>query len=127
MAKEQVTVLRDDIDDTQDKTVETLSLWNPLTGDPLEIELHKKHRAELESLVKPLGKFIDAAHRPPTSATTVKRGANGRAGRPRVSGGRTSQREQNQAIRDWATAQGLPVSARGRISVDVMKAFHEAH
>jgi len=39
----------------------------------------------------------------------------------------TADREQNQAVRDWARAQGLTVSDRGRISATVMTAFQAAH
>jgi hypothetical protein len=33
-------------------------------------------------------------------------------------------REQNQAIRDWARKRGLKVSERGRISAEVLDAYH---
>lgn len=33
-------------------------------------------------------------------------------------------REQNQAIRDWARKRGLQVSDRGRIPADVVEAYH---
>lgn len=34
-------------------------------------------------------------------------------------------REQNQAIRDWARKQGMKVSDRGRIPVEVVEAYHQ--
>ena len=34
-------------------------------------------------------------------------------------------REQNQAIRDWARKQGMNVSDRGRIPVEVIQAYHQ--
>ncbi len=36
-------------------------------------------------------------------------------------------REQLTAIRQWAMAQGLPVSNRGRISSEVLEKFEAAH
>lgn len=39
----------------------------------------------------------------------------------------TSSRDQTQRIREWATANGYNLSARGRISQDIMKAYEEAH
>lgn len=39
----------------------------------------------------------------------------------------TVDREQNQAIRDWARGQGLEVSARGRIPAHVTEAYHRNH
>jgi hypothetical protein len=34
-------------------------------------------------------------------------------------------REQNQAIRDWARKRGMKVSDRGRIPSDVTEAYHQ--
>ena len=39
----------------------------------------------------------------------------------------TSDRAQNQAIREWAIAQGMKVSERGRIPTNVLTAYHSAH
>jgi hypothetical protein len=43
-----------------------------------------------------------------------------------VPGPRTASadREQNQAIRDWARKQGFKVSDRGRIPAEVLDAYH---
>jgi hypothetical protein len=38
-----------------------------------------------------------------------------------------SDREQNQAIREWAQKKGLKVSELGRISASVLDAFKTAH
>jgi len=35
-------------------------------------------------------------------------------------------REQNQAIREWARGKGMKVNDRGRIPSDVVEAFHQA-
>ena len=34
-------------------------------------------------------------------------------------------REQNQAIRDWARKRGMKVSDRGRIPAEVLEAYHK--
>jgi hypothetical protein len=34
-------------------------------------------------------------------------------------------REQNQAIREWARKRGMKVSDRGRISSEVTDAYHQ--
>ena len=40
--------------------------------------------------------------------------------------GRASiDREQNQAIRDWARKRGMKVSDRGRIPAEVLEAYHK--
>ena len=36
-------------------------------------------------------------------------------------------REQNQAIREWARKRGLKVSERGRIAAEVLEAYHQAN
>ena len=38
-----------------------------------------------------------------------------------------SDRAQNPAIREWAIAQGMKVSERGRIPTNVLTGFHSAH
>ncbi len=38
-----------------------------------------------------------------------------------------SATDQNRAIRQWAVANGHPVSKRGRIAADVIEAFNAAH
>ena len=40
---------------------------------------------------------------------------------------RVVDREQNQAIREWARKQGMTVSERGRIPSEVSEAYHKAH
>ena len=40
-------------------------------------------------------------------------------GRPAI------DREQNQAIRDWARKRGMKVSDRGRIPAEVLEAYHK--
>jgi hypothetical protein len=35
-----------------------------------------------------------------------------------------SNRDQNQAIREWATKNGYEVSERGRIPATIVEAFH---
>jgi hypothetical protein len=35
-------------------------------------------------------------------------------------------REQNQAIREWARKQGMKVNDRGRIPAELLEAYHKA-
>ncbi|MDE1675444.1 histone-like nucleoid-structuring protein Lsr2 [Nocardia gipuzkoensis] len=53
-----------------------------------------------------------------------------RVGRTRRGGSQarpTSDREQTQAIREWARQEGLEVSSRGRITAEVVEAYKKAH
>lgn len=56
-------------------------------------------------------------------------GGRKRSALPRVAGRAprtaSADREQNQAIRDWARKQGMEVSDRGRIPAEVLDAYHK--
>ena len=70
---------------------------------------------------------------PPPAARVVGDGVGSSAGTGSGSGGagaapkgRASiDREQNQAIRDWARKRGMKVSDRGRIPAEVLEAYHK--
>ena len=86
-----------------------------LDGKSYEIDLNEKHAAALRDAFAP---FIGSARRA---------GAPAGGSRPRTST-RTSTgagrpREETAAIREWATANGLEVSTRGRISSTVLEAY----
>lgn len=84
-----------------------------IDGTDYEIDLSSKHARELREKVDP---FIGAARRLGRSG--------GRRGAARVPVARPgSNRGRNQAIRDWAKAQGLEVSDRGRISQELMDRY----
>jgi hypothetical protein len=51
----------------------------------------------------------------------------GRVRRGRNQATPASDREQTQAIREWARQEGLDVSARGRISAEVLGAYKKAN
>jgi hypothetical protein len=84
-----------------------------LDGTDYEIDLSSKHAKELRGALE---KYISAAKR-------VGRGRGPSAVR---SGRRTSRadREQNQAIREWAQRKGLDVAPRGRIAQSILEQFH---
>jgi hypothetical protein len=82
-------------------------------GRSYEIDLTAKHAAQMR---KAMQQFIDRGRR-----------VTPRARRP-VTGARAqTDREQTQAIRRWAQARGIGVSARGRISQDTLDAYQKAH
>jgi len=113
---QKVTVsLIDDLDgDKADETVEF-----GLDGKSYEIDLSTGNADKLRDA---LASYVTAARRPggrrrsgggPAAAATAA------ARRPSV------DREQNQAIRDWARKRGMKVSDRGRIPADVLEAYHQ--
>lgn len=77
-----------------------------------EMDLSEKHAAQLRDVLAP---FIAAARRAGSSATTRTR----RSVAPRPS----AAREDTAAIREWASANGIEVSSRGRIAASVRAAY----
>jgi hypothetical protein len=116
MAQIREVRLVDDIDgDTADETVEF-----GLDGKTYEIDLSTGNANKLRDL---FAEFVGSARRVggrqrrATASTTSI--ASGPARRPAV------DREQNQAIREWARKRGMKVSDRGRIPAEVLEAYHK--
>jgi hypothetical protein len=84
-----------------------------LDGKSYEIDLSAKHAAALRDAFAP---FVSSARRAGGSAGVSRPRMTARtsAGRPRA---------ETAAIREWATANGLEVSARGRIASSVLEAY----
>src|SRR4051794_23792382 len=82
-----------------------------LDGKSYEIDLSEKNAAALRDAFAP---FVSSARRGGGSVVAARPRMSTRAGRPR---------EETAAIREWATANGLDVSARGRISTTVLAAY----
>jgi len=111
MAKETITRLVDDLDGGTAHETVTFGL----DGLSYEIDLSSKNAKKLRS---ELASYVEKGTR--MSGRRLP-GARPTSGRRR--GGRTD-REQNQAIREWALARGFEVAARGRIRQDVVEQFH---
>jgi len=110
MAQKVVTHLIDDLDGKEAN--ETVSFG--LDGANYEIDLSDKNASKLRDA---LAAYVDAARK---AGRVPAKGARGR-----ISGGRaTTDREQNQAIRQWAKKAGLNVSERGRIPAEIVEKYH---
>jgi hypothetical protein len=111
VAQVQEVRLIDDIDgDTADETV-----GFGIDGKTYEIDLSQANASKLRDA---LAAYVAAARR----LGGRRRGgttANTPARRPAV------DREQNQAIREWARKRGMKVSERGRIPADVLETYHK--
>ena len=111
MAKQTTVILVDDIDGTEaEEQVEFA-----VDGRTYEIDLSS---ANVASLRDALGPFVSAARR-----TGGRRSSGGSAAPARPA----TDREQNQAIREWAQQQGMKISERGRIPSNVLEAYHQSH
>ncbi|TWP51366.1 Lsr2 family protein [Lentzea tibetensis] len=112
MAQKVTVTLVDDLDgSTAEETVEF-----GLDGVAYTIDLSSGNADKLRDA---LADYVTGARR----AGGRKRGPGRPAGvkaRPA-----SADREQNQAIREWARKQGMKVSDRGRIPAEVLDAYHQ--
>jgi len=114
MAQITITYQVDDLDGSEDD-VNTVQF--NLDGTNFEIDLSAANAARLRDS---LAKFVEAA-------TPVRSARSGRSPRRTKVVGPPPNRDQAQAIRDWARSNGYEVSARGRISKAIQDAFDAAH
>lgn len=113
MAQIREIRLIDDLDgEVADETVEF-----GVDGKNYEIDLSKDNASKLRDA---LAEFVASARR---SGGRARRTATATAvaavRRPSI------DREQNQAIREWARKRGMKVSDRGRIPAEVLEAYHQ--
>ncbi|WP_018683825.1 histone-like nucleoid-structuring protein Lsr2 [Actinokineospora enzanensis] len=112
MAQKVTVSLVDDLDGSvAEETVEF-----GLDGASYAIDLSNDNAEKLRDI---LGDFVEHARR----SGGRKRPLGKTLGRPPRTA--TADREQNQAIREWARKQGMKVSDRGRIPSEVLDAYNE--
>jgi hypothetical protein len=110
MAKQIVTLLTDDLDGSEaDRSVEF-----GIDGVTYTIDLSEKNAGKLRKALDP---YLAAASR-------IGRSSTGRITRGTAAASGRSNRDQNQAIREWAAKNGYEVSERGRIPSSIVEAFH---
>jgi hypothetical protein len=118
MATMTTVSIIDDIDGSA--ATETVAFG--LDGAAYEIDLNDKNAKKLRDVLANYvanARRVDAGRR----ASTRVRAARPKAGRARTA----PDREQTDAIREWARKQGNEVSERGRLSAAVVEAFNAAH
>jgi len=108
MAQKTIVQLIDDLD--QGAAEETVSF--ALDGTSYEIDLSAKNAAKLRDA---LAVYVANARRGGRAAASSapRRGRSGRG-----------DREQTQAIREWARKNGFKVGEKGRIPGNVLEAYH---
>jgi hypothetical protein len=84
-----------------------------LDGTSYEIDLTTEHA---EALRAALAAYIEAGRK--TTATTAG---------SRRSPARSGSASNPSVVRDWARAQGMPVSDRGRVPASIFEAYDAAH
>jgi len=96
-----------------DETPAEESVSFSVNGTSYELDVCGQHASALRDAFAP---FVGVAR---------KSGGRGGAGRRRRGGGNASGRAGE--IRDWARAQGITVSERGRIPADLAAKYDAAH
>ncbi len=114
MAQKVVVQLVDDLDGTaiEDGTGSTVSF--AIDGTSYEIDLSDRNAAEFRDVLAP---YLKAGRRVGGRRSTAGRSSSGSS--PAAS--------EAAAIREWAHAQGMKVSQRGRVGADVVDAYRNAH
>src|SRR5256885_5809973 len=110
VARKVEVQLIDDLDGS--KAEETIKF--ALDGINYEIDLSKKNATKLRSGLEAYVNAGQKLGRTPTPRALT---------RSRGTAAARSDREQNQAIREWAQRQGLEVSPRGRISRSIIEQY----
>jgi hypothetical protein len=113
VAKETVTRLIDDLDGGEAHETVTFGL----DGHMYQIDLSTRNAKKLRS---ELAAYVDKATRVSGRAGLPARGAV----RPR--GTAAADRQQNQAIREWAIRKGMDVAPRGRIKREIVEQYHKS-
>jgi hypothetical protein len=110
MAQKHIVQLIDDLDGGE--AAETVTF--AIDGATYEIDLSARNAGKLRDA---LAVYVASSRR------------SGRAGVSRR-GGRSaarSDREQTQAIREWARKTGLQIGEKGRIPATILEAYHAKH
>jgi hypothetical protein len=110
MAQKVTVHLIDDLDGDQ----ATSTVQFGLEGKDYEIDLSDSNTERLHDV---LADFVAAARKVGSAGPVVRRSVNAAAAKV--------DREQNQAIREWARRRGMKVSDRGRIPTEVVDAYHQ--
>jgi len=110
MAQKVEVLLIDDLDGKEANETITFGL----DGSNYEIDLSTKNAGKLRDA---LATYVGAARK---AGKTQARTGRGRSG----TGSASADREQNQAIRDWAIRKGYEVAPRGRIRQEIVDEYH---
>ena len=110
MATRTTTQLTDDLDDTSPATERIVFTLDDVS---YEIDLSTDHARQLRAS---LDLFIQHARR--TGAQTIGHRDNYK---------RTTLTPDHRIIRSWARTHGHPITATGRISPTLLRAYHDAH
>lgn len=113
MARTVIEQISDDLDGSANASPVSFSY----DGTEYTIDLSPKNKTAFDKLMKP---YLAAA-------TKVSPRSTGSRRRSRATTASSGRRDDLNAIREWAGANGYEVSSRGRIRQDVVAAYDAAH
>jgi hypothetical protein len=112
VAKHTTVTLVDDLDGGEaDEQVQFA-----VDGKSYEIDLSSKNAEKLRDGLAP---YVSAARRAGGRSAAATTGSSNSSS--------ASDRAMNRAVREWAVAQGMKISERGRIPSSVLEAYRNAH
>lgn len=115
MARREITQFFDDLDNSPLEESEVNIIRFSVDGTHYILDLSEKNAAEFRSALEPWIAAAQVAPAPQKASTTRQSGASAAA-----------KREQSRAIREWARANGIEVSDRGKIAASVIEAYEQA-
>ena len=122
MAQRTQVLLTCDVHDGDAEAAETVIFT--VEGQTYECELCDAHLAEFREAME-----IWSSHSRPVGRgrgqATARPARGGRGGRARPAGG--GDGPSAAEVREWARAQGMQVSARGRVPAELHEAYAAAH
>jgi hypothetical protein len=118
MAQRTVIELTDDVDGKPISDGKGETIRFSLDRTDYEIDLAEKNARALRN---DLAKYVSAARRTAGGTRSTGRGRAGRTGTG------TARDYDPKAVRAWAESQGIEVSQRGRVPVDLVARFQAAN
>ena len=112
MASRTTVTLVDDLDGSSEG-VRTVII--SLDRQTVELDLSEANYAKVRDFLTP---YLDAGRKTSDRLSSTRRTSRPAAG---------DKPEDNQAIREWAQANGHEVNARGRIKKEIVDAYQAAH
>ncbi|MEO3939285.1 Lsr2 family protein [Dermatophilaceae bacterium Soc4.6] len=110
MARTVIEQISDDLDGSTNASAVTFSY----DGTEYTIDLSSKNKTAFDKVMKP---YIAAGTKVTGRRATPRKGVRST----------TAKRNDLSAIREWATANGYEVSARGRVKAEIIDAYTAAH
>jgi Lsr2 len=124
MAQRTIVQLTDDLDGKPIPDGKGETIRFSLDRTDYEIDLTEKNAKALRDTV---GKYVAAARRT-GGGSRGTRGAGSRRGAGQGQGRSETTRDYDpKAVRAWAESQGIEVSQRGRVPIDLIARFQEAN